>query len=119
MNNNLKIGSFVTQYESGYWEVIDIKEYRKKKSNDFLAKIMYRKYPKLIEAMNRKYQLYNDTVERIIDSENKKEIFVIRPSRLVDISRIEKDENKLEEMYNLGIEDSKRTMESLKEYLQK
>ena len=25
MNNNLKIGSFVTQYESGYWEVIDIK----------------------------------------------------------------------------------------------
>lgn len=26
MNNNLKIGSFVTQYESGYWEVIDIKD---------------------------------------------------------------------------------------------
>ena len=109
--------------ELGYDKIIvvltRVKEYRKKKSNDFLAKIMYRKYPKLIEAMNRKYQLYNDTVERIIDSENKKEIFVIRPSRLVDISRIEKDENKLEEMYNLGIEDSKRTMESLKEYLQK
>ena len=76
--------------ELGYDKIIvvltRVKEYRKKKSNDFLAKIMYRKYPKLIEAMNRKYQLYNDTVERIIDSENKKEIFVIRPSRLVDIS---------------------------------
>ena len=107
--------------ELGYDKIIvvltRVKEYRKKKSNDFLAKIMYRKYPKLIEAMNRKYQLYNDTVERIIDSENKKEIFVIRPSRLVDISRIEKDENKLEEMYNLGIEDSKRLMNDLKEYL--
>lgn len=107
--------------ELGYDKIIvvltRVKEYRKKKSNDFLAKIMYRKYPKLIEAMNRKYQVYNDTVERIIDSENKKEIFVIRPSRLVDISRIEKDENKLEEMYNLGIEDSKRLMDDLKEYL--
>lgn len=107
--------------ELGYDKIIvvltRVKEYRKKKSNDFLAKIMYRKYPKLIEAMNRKYQVYNDTVERIIDSENKKEIFVIRPSRLVDISRIEKDENKLEEMYNLGIEDSKRLMNDLKEYL--
>lgn len=26
MDNNLQIGSFVTQYESGYWEVIDIKD---------------------------------------------------------------------------------------------
>lgn len=26
MDNNIKIGSFVTQYEAGYWEVIDIKE---------------------------------------------------------------------------------------------
>ena len=107
--------------ELGYDKIIvvltRVKEYRKKKSSDFLAKIMYRKYPKLIEAMNRKYQVYNDTVERIIDSENKKEIFVIRPSRLVNISRIEKDENKLEEMYNLGIEDSKRLMNDLKEYL--
>ena len=107
--------------ELGYDKIIvvltRVKEYRKKKSSDFLAKLVYGKYPKLIEAMNRKYQVYNDTVERIIDSENKKEIFVIRPSRLVNISRIEKDENKLEEMYNLGIEDSKRLMNDLKEYL--
>lgn len=26
MDNNIKIGDFVTQYESGYWEVIDIKD---------------------------------------------------------------------------------------------
>lgn len=107
--------------ELGYDKIIvvltRVKEYRKKKSSDFLAKLVYGKYPKLIEAMNRKYQVYNDTIERIIDSENKKEIFVIRPSRLVDISRIEKDENKLEEMYNLGIEDSKKLMDDLKEYL--
>ena len=51
--------------------------------------------------------------------ENRKEIFVIRPSRLVEIKRIEKDENKLQEMYDLGIEDAKNILEGLKEFIKK
>ena len=94
-----------------------VKDYRKKKSGDFFAKLMYKKYPKLIETMNKKYKVYNDTVEKIIDLENKKEIFVIRPSRYIDIKRIEKDENKLQEMYDLGIEDTKKCIEDLRKYL--
>lgn len=107
--------------ELGYDRIIvvltRVKEYRKKKSSDFLAKLMYKKYPKLIETMNKKYKVYNDTVEKIIDLENKKEIFVIRPSRYIDIKRIEKDENKLQEMYDLGIEDTKKCIEDLRKYL--
>lgn len=107
--------------ELGYDRIIvvltRVKEYRKKKSSDFFAKLMYKKYPKLIETMNKKYKVYNDTVEKIIDLENKKEIFVIRPSRYIDIKRIEKDENKLQEMYDLGIEDTKKCIEDLRKYL--
>lgn len=107
--------------ELGYDKIIvvltRVKEYRKKKSSDFLAKLMYKKYPKLIDAMNRKYKVYNDTVERIIDSENKKEIFVIRPSRFVKVGRIEKDPERLQEMYDLGIQDAKNSIQELKKYL--
>ena len=107
--------------ELGYDKIIvvltRVKEYRKKKSSDFLAKLMYKKYPKLIDAMNRKYKVYNDTVERIIDCENKKEIFVIRPSRFVKVGRIEKNPERLQEMYELGIQDTNNRIEELKKYL--
>ena len=79
-----------------------VKDYRKKKSSSFLNKLFYKKYPNLIKALEEKYIKYNDTLEKIIDYENKKEIFVIRPSRFVDVQRIEKDEKELQEMYDLG-----------------
>jgi len=108
--------------ELGYEKIIVIltrpKEYRKKKTNERLTKVMYSKYPKLVQTINNWYKKYNDTVEKIIDMENKKEIFVIRPSRLIKLKRIERDENKLQEMYDLGIEDCKNKIENLKEYLQ-
>jgi len=107
--------------ELGYAKIIVVltraKEYRKKKSNGILARIVYRKYPNLVKAINTRYKNYNDCIEKIIDMENKKEIFVIRPSRTVKIKRMEKDINKLQEMYDLGIEDGKNIMNELKEYL--
>jgi predicted patatin/cPLA2 family phospholipase len=108
--------------ELGYDKLIVILtrplNYRKKKSNGFLAKLVYRKYPNLVKAINNRYKDYNECIEKIIDMENKKEIFVIRPSRTVNIKRMEKDINKLQEMYDLGIEDGKNVIEDLKEYLE-
>ena len=42
---------------------------------------------------------------------------IISVARALDIKRIERDENKLQEMYDLGIEDCKNKLEELKEYL--
>ena len=92
-------------------------EYRKKKSKSFLPKLKYSKYPNFVKTLSTRYKMYNETVEKIIDLENKKEIFVIRPSRKVKIKRIERDENKLQEMYDLGREDCENKLASLKEWL--
>lgn len=92
-------------------------DYRKKRRGNSIIKLGYRKYPNLVKSMQNRYKNYNETIERIIDMENKKEIFVIRPSRVVKIKRIEKDENKLQEMYDLGIEDCKKVIKKLKKYL--
>lgn len=107
--------------ELGYDKIIVVltrsKEYRKKKSNGILARIVYRKYPNLVKAINNRYKDYNECIEKIIDMESKQKIFVIRPSRTVKIKRMEKNINKLQEMYDLGIEDGKNMMEELKKYL--
>ena len=47
----------------------------------------------------------------------KKKILSCRPSRLVDIKRIERDLDKIQEMYDLGREDASNKLLSLKEYL--
>ena len=92
-------------------------EYRKKKPKEILAKVAYRKYPNFAKTLNNRYKMYNETVEKIIDMENKKEIFVIRPSKLVKVKRIEKNPEKLQEIYDLGIEDAKSKIEELKKFI--
>ena len=46
-----------------------------------------------------------------------KKIFVIRPSRLVDIKRLERNVERIQEMYDLGREDAAKSLEAVEEYL--
>lgn len=92
-------------------------EYRKKKNNNNISKLRYMKYPNLVKSINDRYKNYNNTVEQIINLENNGEIFVIRPSRDLKLKRIEHDENKLQQMYDLGIKDCESKIKALREYL--
>lgn len=107
--------------ELGYDKIIVVltrtPEYRKKKSGASLAHAVYRRYPKLADRIANRYAEYNDCIEKIIEMEKRGEIFVIRPSRRVKIGRIERDPEKLQEMYDLGIEDGKKCIDDLKKYL--
>ena len=94
-----------------------ILEYRKNQANKFMTKTYYRKYPQLVKCILNRYKNYNDTLEKIIELENRKEIFVIRPSKDLHIKRIERDEDKLQQMYDLGISDINERLEKLYEYL--
>lgn len=107
--------------EMGFEKIIVVltqpEDYRKKKNPQWLAKLFYRKYPNLINAINTRYIKYNETLEIIKDLEHKKEIFVIRPSSSLNISRIEKDIEKIDNTYELGLKDAKKAMKRLKKYL--
>jgi len=92
-------------------------EYRKKKANSFMTKLKYRRYPNLVNTINNRYRNYNNTLDRISYLEEKKDIFVFRPSKDLHIKRIEKDKNKLQEMYDLGISDYKANISELMRYL--
>ena len=51
------------------------------------------------------------------EQSDKKEIFVIRPSKDLKLKRIEKDIDKLQAMYDLGISDCNKCLQELKEYI--
>lgn len=94
-------------------------EYRKKPSSTLLFKWLYRHYPKFIERWANRYADYNNTLEKIISLDEQQEIFVIRPSVDLKINRIEKDLDKIQAMYDLGVSDGKNAIEKLREYLAK
>ena len=108
--------------ELGYDKIIVVLtrplEYRKKKHSGALAKIKYSSYPNLADAINSRYARYNETLDKVAEMEARGEIFVIRPSRTVDIKRVEKDVEKLQEMYDLGVHDCESSIAALRAYLE-
>ena len=92
-------------------------DYRKSKPMTWIAKWFYRRYPHFADAVNQRYAMYNRQVENVINLAEKGDIFVIRPSVDLKIKRIEKDPNKLQAMYELGIKDMQLQWKNLLDYL--
>ncbi|MDE6407237.1 MAG: ThiF family adenylyltransferase [Anaeroplasmataceae bacterium] len=95
------------------------KGYLCQKQNPILAKaiqLKYRKYPKLLKALENRHIHYNKIVNLMEKDEN---VFIIRPSVSLTIDRLEKDKKKLEEAYQLGYQDAKASYEDLKKFLSK
>ena len=92
-------------------------DYRKSKPMAWIAKWFYRRYPDFADAVNQRYAMYNQQVENVIKLAEKGDIFVIRPSVDLKIKRIEKDPNKLQAMYELGMKDMQLQWKNLLDYL--
>ena len=92
-------------------------DYRKSKPMAWIAKWFYRRYPHFVDAVNQRYAMYNRQVENVIKLAEKGDIFVIRPSVDLKIKRIEKDPNKLQAMYELGMKDMQLQWKNLLDYL--
>ena len=107
----------------GYDKVIVVTtrpiEYRKEKGRYLPFKLMYKNYPKFLERVKNRYLEYNQTVENIINLEKDEKIFVIRPTKKVKISKLEKNPEKIEEQYQLGVNDALDKLEELTKYLEK
>lgn len=131
INNNHYLDGAVTTsipvkwaLEQGYEKVVVVltrdKTYRKPMlSNKMkkLYKLAYHKYPKLIEKLNTMPERYNKLQEELIDLEKEGKIFIIRPEKEVTVSRLEKDKEKLENLYKEGIAEAEKNLDALKEYL--
>ena len=94
-------------------------EYVKQQSNSIkLMKLILRKYPKIVEAMEKRADMYNETIKYICQQEEKGELFVIRPEEMLPIERMETNPEKLKIVYETGRNLMQRKLKSLKEFLE-
>lgn len=110
--------------EMGYDKIIVVltrpADYRKGALSEMVRKMLaikYKKYPEFIKTMEKRYIEYNKTIDMINEMEKKNEIFVIRPSSRIKVKTIERNPNKLQTVYDLGVADCKNQLEQLRDYL--
>ncbi|MCI8603394.1 MAG: patatin family protein [Ruminiclostridium sp.] len=92
----------------------------KKSKNSFIQsviKVKYKKYPNLLDSLEKMNSTYNDLKETVDILEKKGDIFVIRPQKEVCIRRMEKRTRKLVELYFQGLEDAETNFKRMLEYL--
>lgn len=78
------------------------KGYRKPDKGSKVPFFMYRKYPKLKDAIRSRNSVYNSQIEEIERMEKEGRAVVIRPERPIEVDRMERDVNKLLALYEEG-----------------
>jgi predicted patatin/cPLA2 family phospholipase len=92
--------------------------YQKKHSRLMpLMRIGLRKYPQMVEAMNRRHVMYNRQLEYVAEAERQGRCLVIRPDDKLDIGHVCHNPEQMERIYQIGREMGERRIKEIKEYL--
>lgn len=90
--------------------------YRKKPAN--AAYNLYRsRYPHFAELLKNRYLRYNACLEELAQWESEGKAFVIRPSCPITLATMERDPEKLQQVYDLGTRDAREALPGLDRYL--
>ncbi len=96
------------------------KGYQKKPSaNRYACKVMYKKYPAFVKAMDTRHDMYNKQLEYVEKCEKHGSAFVIQPDKIIKVSRLENNPARLVELYHLGKLDAQKNFDKLVKYLEK
>ena len=92
--------------------------YRKKKTSAMpIIRLMYRKFPALVHAMEIRHEMYNSTLEYIARQEAAGNILVIRPAESLPVSRVEKNPERLQAAYDIGRATATAQLEAIRQFL--
>ncbi len=88
---------------------------KKPESFRFIYSKVLKAYPNLIQALDNRHLMYNETLKFIKELEQQGKATIIAPSSPLEISRFEKDVSKLKNIYELGYLDASNKFDQLKE----
>ena len=107
--------------DNGFEKILVIRTreaaFRKKNREDPLAEKVYRKYPKIMEKIKVMNQEANREFEEVERLHSEGRLMRIAPSREVTVSRLERDMEKLGDLYWLGYNDGLEKLDEIKRYL--
>ena len=83
-----------------------------------LMRIGLRRYPEMIQAMDRRYLMYNRELEFVRQAEREGRCLVIRPDGKLPIGHISHDPEEMKRVYQIGREMGDRYIERIKAFYQ-
>jgi predicted patatin/cPLA2 family phospholipase len=91
--------------------------YVKSPMNAKMIKAFYHKYPAFVKTLQSRHEVYNQSVKEIEAMAAAGEVFLIRPSVELGVSRMENDTSKLQIAYYIGKRDAEARIEELKNWM--
>ena len=82
-----------------------------------LMRIGLRKYPRMVEAMDRRYLMYNRQLDYVAEAERQGRCLVIRPDGKLPIGHVSHDPEQMERVYQTGRQMGERKINEIKEIL--
>lgn len=80
--------------------------------------LVYKKYPEFIKTAKSAYINYNETLDLIRKYEKEGKIIALRPSEKIKMQRVEKNLNKLQAIYDVGVKDCCANLEKIQKYIE-
>ncbi len=84
-----------------------------------LMRIALRKYPNMIEALDKRHLMYNRQLEYVREAEREGRCLVIRPDAKLPIGHISHDPDEMMRVYNIGREMGERKLDEMRKFLKK
>ncbi len=81
-----------------------------------LMRIALRKYPRMIEAMDKRHLMYNRQLEFVRKAEQEGRCLVIRPDEKIPIGHISHDPDNMQQVYDIGRQTGERFLERIKSF---
>ncbi len=82
-----------------------------------LMRIGLRKYPRMVEAMDRRHLMYNRQLDYVAEAERQGRCLVIRPDGKLPIGHVSHDPEQMERVYQTGRQMGERKINEIKEIL--
>ena len=92
-------------------------DYVKNPASKLLFRVLMRRYPAIVEAMERRHEMYNSQLQYVHEQEKLGNTFVIAPDEPLPIGRVEMNPDKMRTVYELGREKCRELFPQLMRFM--
>lgn len=93
-------------------------DYIKKKTKLLpLFKTAFRKHPKFVDVIEKRHDVYNETLEYIRQKEKQGDLIAIRPEKALPIGKVEHNADKMRTVHAIGYQTGQKYAERVKDFL--
>lgn len=82
-----------------------------------IYKHIFKDFPEMIQLLDKRHLLYNETIQYINELEKEGKAIIIAPNTPMQISRFEKNKDKLEGIYQMGLKDAEAASMLISKYI--